>query len=717
MNIVLSYQILIVGKEFIVDQRSADLEGCAGYGLPLNHFQLNKFKDPNDGNYRAIIRELSNIARQAIPTSAVDQTVDVEAPAPFTNQFRRGLSTFNTVQREEVWMLLVFALLNPKEIYLEEVFVMLKFHSRGSDPPRAVALLEANGLPDMSYNEQAMESRVKLLSGGLLKVKDDRQTRKPGSDWDRDFCAPLSFVNKEARIYFGSLAWVKLLSLPRFEHVDSRENLFAMGLQDVLRSCLSYLDYLFLTVIINALRSSSTNIDEELQHATRSCVFMFRGCRSAQSAILVFMRFYILLLQHPEEPFTSWAKTLWDGESSGIAKPDTFMPMFDGNVAAELLYMAVYLNRSDLVSKIIFNLEFDYTYRLQRRDQDFYGLSDLPPVHLAAQKGSKEVLEILLRRQGLQKSLIQNDTQGFTPFIHSVFSGRVKTIDLLLKHMESFPEYLLTRSFIHDPEYLLTRSSIHGPDIKLRSTPAIDWPDKTGRTALSHAAELGMVNIVTALLQRGANVNSRDDNRKKALSWACGSGSTRALKTAVKLMQEPKTHFDSMDNTGATPLVYAIRSGNADIVDKLLNHAVNTTPSASDYGSSSFMEWLDLAKSVYSLFSHRLVSLERKDRSGRTPLSWACACRYPEAGRIVRKLLLKGAPINDPDEQLRTPLSYAAEVGNAEVVSELLARDDIQTNKEDMDRRTPYDWATLAGYDEIAEALAAKRRPKARHWR
>ena len=566
-----------------------------------------------------------------------------------------------------------------------------------------------------------MKSRVKILSGGLLKVKHNRQTREPGSNWDRDFCAPLSFVNEEARIYFGSFTWVKLLSLPRFEHVDSREDLFAMGLLDVLTSCLSYLNYLSAPIMLDRSHPTSSNSDREgsSEPILRSFERTLGVSRSAQSAILNFMRFYILLLQYPEEPFASRAKTLWDHESSGLLEPDFFMLMFDGDVAAELLYMAVYLNRSDLVSKTktIFEPELKNAYRRSRFDQDFYGLSDLPPVHLAAQKGSKEVLEILLRRPGFQKSLIQNDIRGFTPFIHSVFSGRLKTIDLLLKHMESFPEYLLTLSFIHDPEYLLTRSSIHDPGIKLRSTPAIDWPDKTGRTALSHAAELGMVDIVTALLQRGANVNSRDDNRKKALSWACGSGSTRALKTAVKLMQEPKTHFDSMDNTGATPLVYAIRSGNADIVDKLLNHAVNTTRSASDYGSSSFMECLDLAMSALSLLRHRLVSLERKDRSGRTPLSWACACRYPGAGRIVRQLLLKGAPINDPDEQLRTPLSYAAEVGNAEVVSELLARDDIQTNREDRDRRTPYDWAILAGYGEIAEALAARRRPRARRWR
>ena len=41
-------------KDFIVDEKSAILDGCESYGLPLDHYQLNKFSDPEDGNWKQL---------------------------------------------------------------------------------------------------------------------------------------------------------------------------------------------------------------------------------------------------------------------------------------------------------------------------------------------------------------------------------------------------------------------------------------------------------------------------------------------------------------------------------------------------------------------------------------------------------------------------------------------------------------------------------------
>ncbi|PQE18240.1 vegetative incompatibility het-e-1 protein [Rutstroemia sp. NJR-2017a BBW] len=54
-------------KDFIVDEDSANLDGCESYGQPLDHYELNKFSDPKDGNWRKlswVIADLSIKARE-----------------------------------------------------------------------------------------------------------------------------------------------------------------------------------------------------------------------------------------------------------------------------------------------------------------------------------------------------------------------------------------------------------------------------------------------------------------------------------------------------------------------------------------------------------------------------------------------------------------------------------------------------------------------------
>lgn len=42
----------------MVDEKSASIDGCLSYGLPLDHFRLNKFSDPDDGNYQDVCGEI-----------------------------------------------------------------------------------------------------------------------------------------------------------------------------------------------------------------------------------------------------------------------------------------------------------------------------------------------------------------------------------------------------------------------------------------------------------------------------------------------------------------------------------------------------------------------------------------------------------------------------------------------------------------------------------
>jgi hypothetical protein len=66
-------------QEFVVDQASATLGSYPSRGLPLDHFSLNKFALPDDGNFRmvqAAIKKLYIIAldRGTISNNGRDHT-------------------------------------------------------------------------------------------------------------------------------------------------------------------------------------------------------------------------------------------------------------------------------------------------------------------------------------------------------------------------------------------------------------------------------------------------------------------------------------------------------------------------------------------------------------------------------------------------------------------------------------------------------------------
>ncbi|PQE27705.1 WD40 YVTN repeat-like-containing protein [Rutstroemia sp. NJR-2017a WRK4] len=52
-------------KDFIVDEDSANLDGCESYGQPLDHYELNKFSDPKDGNWRKLSEVIADLCISA----------------------------------------------------------------------------------------------------------------------------------------------------------------------------------------------------------------------------------------------------------------------------------------------------------------------------------------------------------------------------------------------------------------------------------------------------------------------------------------------------------------------------------------------------------------------------------------------------------------------------------------------------------------------------
>ncbi|KIW20768.1 hypothetical protein PV08_01346 [Exophiala spinifera] len=106
-------------------------------------------------------------------------------------------------------------------------------------------------------------------------------------------------------------------------------------------------------------------------------------------------------------------------------------------------------------------------------------------------------------------------------------------------------------------------------------------------------------------------------------------------------------------------------------------------------------------RSVISLFALRGLSLDRKDRMERTPLSWAS-----ERGHLgtVQLLLAKGVEVDLGDFFARTPLSWASKEGHLTTV-QLLLDNGAAWNSEDDLGYTPLMRASEQGHLAIVQLL------------
>ena len=92
--------------------------------------------------------------------------------------------------------------------------------------------------------------------------------------------------------------------------------------------------------------------------------------------------------------------------------------------------------------------------------------------------------------------------------------------------------------------------------------------DPMGRTALILAAAGGHLEIVDALLAKGAKIEDRDRTGHTALNWAAMRGRTEVVSNLLGKGAD----INTQDNGGVSPLLYAVGTQNVAMVRILASH-------------------------------------------------------------------------------------------------------------------------------------------------
>ncbi|KAI1852914.1 hypothetical protein JX265_012942 [Neoarthrinium moseri] len=247
-------------------------------------------------------------------------------------------------------------------------------------------------------------------------------------------------------------------------------------------------------------------------------------------------------------------------------------------------------------------------------------------------------------------------------------------------------------------------------------------------TPLIYAARYGHIEIVQVLLDKGANLNSKNLWGSTALSEAVG----KRNEAVVKILLEEGADVNIQDVLGETPLSKTAGSGDESMVQLLLGKKSNVIYPENGYvavasaikngydsivrllleglgGNHTAMDYGHLLVHASELGSQSWVEaflangadVDTKDKYGRRPLHLA-ARRGFEA--IVRILLDNGAQVNAKDDRGMAPLHTAVRDGKESVLL-LLLTNGADVDAQDNHEETPLLSAVEHGHEATVRIL------------
>lgn len=204
-------------------------------------------------------------------------------------------------------------------------------------------------------------------------------------------------------------------------------------------------------------------------------------------------------------------------------------------------------------------------------------------------------------------------------------------------------------------------------------------------TALYGAVEGNRRKTVDLLLQRNADVNMPGGFCGSPLAAAIHG---RKLDLVTKLLE----HGARIDTVykGETPLLLAVKQGDPNVVDRLLEHKADIKARTA-LGSCVLSEaifWNDSDMALHLL--RKNVPIDHVNSVGWTPLTVAVMQRDT---KLVKALLLREAQANTLDAQGTTPLIMAVRGNELDIVKCLLESGRADPTISDCRARTPLSWA------------------------
>jgi ankyrin repeat protein len=236
-------------------------------------------------------------------------------------------------------------------------------------------------------------------------------------------------------------------------------------------------------------------------------------------------------------------------------------------------------------------------------------------------------------------------------------------------------------------KYLITEHSL---DINARGIYKESTP-------LHQASDRGHVQVVRALLEDGADITAKNEDKLTPLHRASRSGQ----EAVVRILLEQGADAAAWDKNRMTPLHWASSRGHVEATRILLGRSKDAA--AQDKNGWTSLHWAAFegrVAIVHILLEHG-VDATIMDKAGRTPLHHSSSEGHLEVTRILFERVLDATA---RDNNQRTILHRASIGGHAKIVRFLLSHD-VDATIRDKKRRIPLHYASKAGYIEVSRIL------------
>jgi len=314
-------------------------------------------------------------------------------------------------------------------------------------------------------------------------------------------------------------------------------------------------------------------------------------------------------------------------------------------------------------------------------------------IHDAAQNGDFEKVDALLKEN--PAFVFSKDTNGWTPLHTAADRGHKDIVQILLVNMGKID----AKSF--NGWTPLQRAALNGHkdvvEFLLANKADLNATNNYGDTPLLMATLSGYKNVVELLLTNKADVNAKDTNGWTPLHLAALKG----RKDIAQLLLANNADINAESNIGATPLTLAIYAGYKDTADLLRQHG------GQEIG----------AKRTESAYNQAASALESATRtadaltySGQNKnLSVTTATIYDAVARDDYEMvnsMLKNNPhlVSSTNDAGQTVLFRAASEGRKDV-AKILLEYKADVNFKASDGSTPLHWATMMAHKDVMQLL------------
>jgi ankyrin repeat protein len=282
--------------------------------------------------------------------------------------------------------------------------------------------------------------------------------------------------------------------------------------------------------------------------------------------------------------------------------------------------------------------------------QDDIGAS---PLSRAAAEGEHEVVRILVEASA---TLDAQDEKGRTALFWAAKKGHSNVAKVLIDNGANLnlTDNEWGRTALH---FAIERENVEVAKLLITAGAPLDIKDGEGRVPLSYAAEQGLEDVVTLLVEKGADVNMPDDTEDDGmwdtmvpLSWAAANGNEAVIRILL-------AHHASVnpDIEGRPPLMHAFQEEKDEAMKVLLEHGAD--PFGGDFSDECVLRGVakcGLKDTVELCLKQKARSVEVKQES----IWWALVEASHNDHAEVVELLLQQNPFSFPIADL-TPWDLA----------------------------------------------------------